>query len=71
LKINFNFNHWEPLYTGDIIEVENPEIFIYKRQRFMVENTTINQNQDGRSMSLTAVLPESFTGDQPKNIFEF
>lgn len=71
IKINMDFDNWQPLYIGDIVEVENEEIYINQRTRFIVESTQINENSKGRSMSMTVVLPESFTGDLPKNIFNF
>lgn len=71
IKINFSFDKWQPLLVGDIVEVLNPEIFINKKSRFMVESTTINEDEDGRTMTMSVVLPESFTGDIPINVFNF
>lgn len=69
IKVSININRWDGMFTGDIIEIENDELYINKRTRFMVESTTINENSDGRTMSISAVLPESFIGTTPKNIF--
>lgn len=71
IKINFSFDKWQPLLVGDIVEVLNPEIFINKKSRFMVESTTINEDEKGRSMTMSVVLPESFTGEIPINVFNF
>lgn len=60
---------WENLAPGDIIEVENKEVFLYKRTRFIIKSVTFNENDKSNTMSISAVLPESFTGKQPKDIF--
>ena len=57
------------MMIGDIIEVHNHEIFLFKNVRLMVESTTINENSNGRTMSISAVLPETFSGKIPKTIF--
>lgn len=69
IKINIDLNRWDGMFTGDIVEVLNPEIFIHTKQRFMVESTTINQSAQGRTMNIGLVLPETFAGGTPKNIF--
>lgn len=57
------------LFVGDIVEVENDEIYLYNRARLVVSEIGISENQSGESMSLKLVLPETFTGNTPKNIF--
>lgn len=71
IKVNMTFSKWQPLLVGDIVEIQNDEIFLNKKSRWMVESTTINENESGRSMSMTVVLPESFTGETPINVFNF
>lgn len=69
IKVQININRWDGMMIGDIIEVHNHEIFLFKNVRMMVESTTINENSDGRTMSISAVLPETFSGKIPKTIF--
>jgi prophage tail gpP-like protein len=69
IKVKIELNRWDGMVTGDIVEVHNHEIFIFNRTRFMVESTTINETADGRTMSIDLVLPETFAGGIPKNIF--
>ena len=69
IRVKISLNRWDPIYSGDIIEIQNPEIFIFNRTRFMIEGTTINESASERTMSINAVLPESFEGKQPKKIF--
>ena len=58
-----------PISPGMIIEAENPEVFLFTKTRFMVSAATIEEKKDGQSTVITAVLPESFTGQPPKRIF--
>lgn len=70
ISLKLSFNRWDDLKNGDIIEVQNKKLYLYNKAKFMVSEITRSQNSNGRLMSVTAVLPESFSGDQPKNIFE-
>lgn len=69
IKVHIELERWDGMFTGDIIEIENDEIFLNSKIRFMVSDTTINENETGRTMSIDAVLPETFAGGEPKNIF--
>lgn len=60
----------EGIQCGDIIEVENKEIHIYNRSKLIVSEIDINESSNNESMSLKLLLPETFTGSNPKNIFE-
>lgn len=71
IQLNMTFDKWEPLYVGDMIDVQNDEVFINKRFKFMVNSTSISQDESGRIMTVSAVLPECFTGEVPKNPFKF
>lgn len=70
IKLSLSFNSWKSLYVGDIIEVQNEEIFIHKRSRFIVQTTNISESPEGRTMTVEAMLPEAFSGDMPKDIFK-
>jgi len=69
IKVGFGLQDWYDISIGDIIEVENDEIYISKRARLMVAATSKSESSTGRTMSIVAVLPETFTGNAPKNIF--
>lgn len=69
IKITFDLDRWDDLEPGNIIEVMNQDLYIYKRSRLIVESVSINESSETKTMAVSAVLPESFTGIQPKNIF--
>jgi prophage tail gpP-like protein len=54
---------------NEIIEVESPSNFINKRTRFFVESVELSGNQEGVNAVINCVLPETYSGDEPKNIF--
>lgn len=58
------------LLPGDIVEVKNDEIFLFQYQRFMVNSVVVKETTKGDEMNISLMLPEAFTGEQPKNIFE-
>lgn len=69
IKININLDRILALTPGDIVEVENDELFITKPTRFMVHSISISEDTASENMSLSVMLPESFTGDVPKPLF--
>ena len=60
----------EDVKIGDIVEVQNKEIFLYNRARLVISEVNIKETSNTEEMSLSLVIPESFTGQSPKNIFE-
>lgn len=69
IVVNVNFDRIVDLQIGDIVEVINEEIYLYKNTKLIVSNVSISQDEKSENMSITLLLPESFTGEQPKNIF--
>lgn len=70
IQVKVTLNRWDILDCGDIVEVENPEIYIYSRQRFMVSSYNISESSKGRKMDINLVLPETFSHGEPKKIFD-
>tara|TARA_R110000824_G_scaffold34903_6_gene110149 strand:- start:816 stop:1838 length:1023 start_codon:yes stop_codon:yes gene_type:complete len=58
------------LKCGQIVNFQNRELFIYKSQRFVVNTITYNEDSGSDTMSISLLLPEAFSGENPKNIFE-
>ncbi|MDD5013671.1 MAG: hypothetical protein PHW73_01035 [Atribacterota bacterium] len=54
---------------NEIIEVESPSNFINKRTRFFVESVDLTGNQEGVNAVINCVMPETYSGEEPKNIF--
>ena len=72
ISLTIEFDRWlEDIECGDIVEVHNHEIYLMKRIRFMVMDIDYNQNEKENTMSLKLVLPEAFSGETPKNIFDY
>lgn len=67
ITLSFGFKTLEPYSIGDIIEVQNPELFLYNRTRWLISGTTITEDQTGNTLNIKCVLPESFTGEAPQN----
>lgn len=58
------------LKCGDLVEILNEEIYLYSRTKLVIQSIVIKQNQSSETMELKLVLPETFTGEEPKNIFQ-
>lgn len=69
ISVAISINRWENISIGDMVEVISPKNFLYQRTKMMVSQTTINENESSKTSSITCVLPETFTGNKPKNIF--
>lgn len=52
--------------TGDLITLKCPDIYIYNSTKLVVTGITLKEDVNGKSQTLTCVLPESFTGEKPK-----
>lgn len=61
---------YDDLNCGDIVEVQNPEVYLYNRAKLMVSEISKTINNSSNQMTLKLVMPETFTGAVPKNIFE-
>jgi prophage tail gpP-like protein len=55
---------------GDIITVLNPNIHLYKRSRWFIDEVTLEGNEKSTIATLKCVLPEVYNGEIPKNIFD-
>jgi prophage tail gpP-like protein len=69
IVVDIEINRYEDLNCGDIVEVHNHEIFLFHKIRLMISEIVITETVSEQKMSLKLMLPETFTGDEPKNIF--
>lgn len=69
IKVKFDLDHWENLAPGDIIMFKYTDMYVGVKARLMVMNVLRGENSEGTNMTITAVLPETFTGEQPVDIF--
>jgi prophage tail gpP-like protein len=58
------------ILCGQIIEFINPELFIYKKQKFVINEINYKEDSLGDTMSINCLTPEAFTGGTPTNIFD-
>lgn len=71
ISVDISFaNYFSDLNVGDFVEVFNPEIFIFKPARMLVKTVNSNSTESESLMSITCVIPETYTGETPKDIFE-
>lgn len=79
VKLSINTKSWfwkqnngslQLMKPNNIIEVLNPEIFIKKKARFVVEEVELIKTANEEKGSLKCVLPEVYNGQEPQNIFE-
>lgn len=70
IALSITIPRFENLKPGDIIEVQNKEIYLYNKTKFMIQALSFSQNEKETSMTINAVIPEAFTGTAPKEIFK-
>lgn len=63
-------NKIEDVRVGDLIEVLNPEVYLYSRAKLIISSIVIKETNNSEEMILTLVMPEAFSGANPVNIFE-
>tara|TARA_B100000953_G_C18034140_1_gene423817 strand:- start:825 stop:1841 length:1017 start_codon:yes stop_codon:yes gene_type:complete len=55
---------------GDTVSIINDEIFIYKKVNLIVDEVILNISGSENQTIIKAKMPEAYTGETPKNIFE-
>jgi prophage tail gpP-like protein len=69
IRISFSLNYWPKVSVGDVVEIQSVRRAIPNKVRMIIDSTVISESSDQKTMSGTLVLPETFTGETPKNIF--
>jgi len=77
IVLTINTDRWEWFdgrkYTmikpDHYIKVQSPSCFLSKPSDWFVQKVVLTENTEGRTATLTCVMPETFTENQPKNIF--
>lgn len=59
---------FEDIKPGDIVNIHNHEIYSFAYSRWMVSKISLSVNIKESITELDLVLPETFTGSQPKDI---
>ena len=69
ISFKLSLNRIINLKCGDIVEVLNPEIYLFNRTRLIVSSYSITHDGNKESMNINLAIPETFTGESPVNIF--
>ena len=73
LKLTIEIDRWE--YDGilfepnQIIEVRNPEVYLFNPVKWFITNVNFRQDAQQRTCTLTCVLPQCYSLKDPVNIF--
>lgn len=60
---------FDEIYPGEIVNVHNHYLYCYAYNRFMVDSITMKFDEKSDTTTLNLVPPESFSGDNPRNLF--
>lgn len=69
ISVGIEIDDWIDLTVGDTVDVQNKEIYLYKRTKFVVSSLSLFENENKKNMSITLTLPEAYTGNAVKQIF--
>lgn len=70
IKVSIIIDSWKEVGPGQVIEVQNEEIYFEEKIKLMIESVQKTENTEERRMEINAVPVEAFTGETPKNIFK-
>lgn len=59
---------FDDLYPGDLVNIHSHETYSFAYSLYMVSEITLNFDEIEDYTSISLVLPETYTGQQPKNI---
>ena len=60
---------FDEIFPGEICNVHNHFIYCFAYNRFMVDSITMKFDEKSDTTTLNLVPPESFSGDNPRNLF--
>ena len=74
VQMTINCKGWKnvdegTLSPGQLISVKAAGCYLYEYQTFLVRSIQLKENSDGKSSTITCVLPQTMTGDTPNLIF--
>lgn len=58
----------DDIFPGEIVNIHIHDVYSFAYSRYMVSDITFNFNENEETTDLSLVLPETFTGKQPKDI---
>ena len=60
---------FDEIFPGEIVNCHNHYIYNYAYNRWMVDSITMKFDEKSDTTTLNLVPPESFSGDNPRNLF--
>lgn len=69
ISFTATLNRFENIKVGDIIDVQNDEIYLFERTKLMVSSISLKENVKGRTTVLNLSMPQTYSGELTKNIF--
>lgn len=74
LTLNITIDRWilnnKVVMPGNEITVINPEVYLYKKTRWFIEEVELEGNKNHQVAKLKCVIPEVYTGQTPNYIFK-
>jgi prophage tail gpP-like protein len=74
LRLIITTDRWEidgkVIKPNNIISVVNPDVYLFKRSKWFIESVDLKGNSKELTATLTCVLPEVYSGETPKYLFE-
>jgi len=62
---------FDDIYPGEIVNIHNHEIYSFAYSRYMVSEVNLTFTPETEITELSLRLPETYTGNQPRNILFF
>lgn len=69
ISVKVSVNTILDLNPGDVVDVINERIFLFNRTKFIIKDISIKTNNESSVMDIMLVLPETYTAETPRNIF--
>ena len=69
ISFSIELDRWDDLNIGDMINLQSNRLFIKNKVKLIVSSISRSRTASEKKMSISAMLPEAFTGQEPKNIF--
>jgi len=74
IKLIISTDRWKldgkVIKPGNIITVQNDELYLYKRNKWFIEEVQLKGNHQQTTATITCVPPSVYDGSAPTNIFE-
>lgn len=73
IKLNITLDSWlvndRTIKPNQIITVKDPEVFLYKKTSWFIQNVKLSGTVEKQVANLTCVLPETYNGKTPSSPF--